>query len=441
MMSFSIDKQTLEDLELFSRSKNQPSVFRFFTDVRTHGGKLALLGMMQSPSNDADFLRKRVELIRFVHNRHLTLPFIPGEVDHLESYYLPLHTPPLHDNLIDAAVDWFWSLVKPNNNYYLAFRGVHFVRNLVQILHDFCHEIEPGFPGYFLNLKHDIEGLLHQKVFRQLAGYKRRLISFRQINHFDYLLRSKGKEEIRKLLDYVYQIDAIESVARTATNRHLAFPEFFAGDTTELEIDQLFHPFLEKPVLNDIRIGKEENMCFITGPNMAGKSTFLKAVGLCIYLAHIGFPVPAKSMKTSVFNGLSITINLRDELSLGYSHFYSEVQRVKEAATSIRDQQRMVVIFDELFRGTNVKDAFEGSVEIINALTAIPDSLFFISTHLIEVADKITNPVSVLFRYLDIKMEEDQPLYSYQIKEGISNERLGLLILKREKILELLKPK
>ncbi len=395
MMSFSIDKQTLEDLELFSRSKNQPSVFRFFTDVRTHGGKLALLGMMQSPSNDADFLRKRVELIRFVHNRHLTLPFIPGEVDHLESYYLPLHTPPLHDNLIDAAVDWFWSLVKPNNNYYLAFRGVHFVRNLVQILHDFCHEIEPGFPGYFLNLKHDIEGLLHQKVFRQLAGYKRRLISFRQINHFDYLLRSKGKEEIRKLLDYVYQIDAIESVARTATNRHLAFPEFFAGDTTELEIDQLFHPFLEKPVLNDIRIGKEENMCFITGPNMAGKSTFLKAVGLCIYLAHIGFPVPA----------------------------------------------RMVVIFDELFRGTNVKDAFEGSVEIINALTAIPDSLFFISTHLIEVADKITNPVSVLFRYLDIKMEEDQPLYSYQIKEGISNERLGLLILKREKILELLKPK
>jgi DNA mismatch repair protein MutS len=145
-------------------------------------------------------------------------------------------------------------------------------------------------------------------------------------------------------------------------------------------------------------------------------------------------------MKTAVFNGLSTTINLRDDLNLGYSHFYSEVRRVKEAATNIREQQRMVVIFDELFRGTNVRDAFEGSLWIINALLEIPDSLFFISTHLIEVADKITNPGSVLFRYLDITMEEDQPVYSYLVKEGISEERLGLLILKREKILELLKP-
>jgi len=53
--------------------------------------------------------------------------------------------------------------------------------------------------------------------------------------------------------------------------------------------------------------------------------------------------------------------------------FYSEVRRVKEAAPNIMEQQRMVVIIDELFRGTNVKDAFDGSLEIINALTAIPD--------------------------------------------------------------------
>ncbi len=286
-VSFTIDKQTLEDLELFSRSKDQPSVFRFFADVRTHGGKLALQHMMQSPSNDPEFLQKRVDLIRFVHDQQLCFPFIPGEVDHLEHYYLPLHSPPLHDNYIDSAVDWFRSKVKPNNNYYLAFRGVHFVRNLIQVLDEFCREIGSDFPEFYLNLKLDIEGLLQQKVFRQLAGYHRRLISFRQINHFDYLLRSKGKEEIRKLLNYVYQIDAIESVAQVVRNRNLAFPEFLPGESEDIEIKGLYHLFLEEPVQNDICIGEGKNMCFVTGPNMAGKSTFLKAVGLCIYLAHI----------------------------------------------------------------------------------------------------------------------------------------------------------
>ncbi|MEH3114876.1 MutS-related protein [Pedobacter terrae] len=69
---------------------------------------------------------------------------------------------------------------------------------------------------------------------------------------------------------------------------------------------------------------------------MAGKSTFLKSVGISIYLAHLGFPVPAANMETGIWQGLISTINLPDNLNQGYSHFYNEVLRVKQVAEKIK---------------------------------------------------------------------------------------------------------
>ena len=98
---------------------------------------------------------------------------------------------------------------------------------------------------------------------------------------------------------------------------------------------------------------------------MAGKSTFLKALGVAIYISHLGFPVPAEKMSTTIYNGIITTINLSDNMNRGYSHFYSEVRRVKEVANKLKEKNRLLVIFDELFRGTNVKDAFDASLLII----------------------------------------------------------------------------
>lgn len=106
---------------------------------------------------------------------------------------------------------------------------------------------------------------------------------------------------------------------------------------------------------------------------MSGKSTFLKTIGLHIYLAHLGFPVPAKKLKISIFDGLFTTINLADNLNLGYSHFYSEVKKVKDIVLKINSKKNLIVIFDELFRGTNVKDAYDASLIIISTLAKIRD--------------------------------------------------------------------
>ena len=110
---------------------------------------------------------------------------------------------------------------------------------------------------------------------------------------------------------------------------------------------------------------------------MAGKSTFLKSVSLTVYLAHIGFPVPAKSCEISIFNGLFTTINLSDDIQQGYSHYYSEVKRIKDMALNLNSHKKLFIIFDELFRGTNVKDAYEASLLITKVFFEIKELTFY----------------------------------------------------------------
>lgn len=133
---------------------------------------------------------------------------------------------------------------------------------------------------------------------------------------------------------------------------------------------------------------------------MAGKSTFLKSLSISVYLAHLGLPVPAKYMKTSKYNGLLTTINLSDNINKGYSHFYNEVLRVKYVAERINQVRNIFVVFDELFRGTNVKDAYEASLSVISAFSKLNKGFFAISTHIIEVADKLKDNKSIFLKIL-----------------------------------------
>jgi len=171
---------------------------------------------------------------------------------------------------------------------------------------------------------------------------------------------------------------------------------------------------------------------------MAGKSTFLKAFGVAVFLAHLGFPVPAVSMRTGVFNGLFSTINIADDLNKGYSHFYSEVLRVKTVAEKINRTGNMVVIFDELFRGTNVKDAHDATLAIISAFAKVQGSVFLVSSHIMEVTEQLHTVGNIRFGYFHTVIDGKTPVYSYCLREGVTEERLGMLIIENEKIIEII---
>jgi DNA mismatch repair ATPase MutS len=141
-------------------------------------------------------------------------------------------------------------------------------------------------------------------------------------------------------------------------------------------------------------------------------------------------------MKTTVFNGLVTTINLPDNISDGLSHYYSEVKRVKDVAQKLTENDRLFVIFDELFRGTNVKDAFDASLLIISELSFVRNSAFFISTHIVELAGELQKYPNISFQQMETFFEDDKPMFTYKLSEGISIERLGMYIVLKEGIVD-----
>mgnify|MGYP003346955831 CR=1 FL=1 len=171
---------------------------------------------------------------------------------------------------------------------------------------------------------------------------------------------------------------------------------------------------------------------------MAGKSTFIKSVGSAVYLAHLGMGVPAKEMKLCLFDGILSNINIMDNLSKGESYFYNEVQRIKSTITKINDGRRWLILIDELFKGTNVEDAMKCSSIVIEGLLKIPESIFILSTHLYEIGSALKIHSNISFNYFETKMINEDFHFSYQLKEGISNDRLGYLILKKEGVVEML---
>ncbi|RLD73735.1 MAG: hypothetical protein DRJ07_20445, partial [Bacteroidetes bacterium] len=261
-----------------------------------------------------------------------------------------------------------------------------------------------------------------------------------ELLRFDKVFRDTHKEKVLELIDIIYELDVLVSQAKANIKYKLIFPDFVDSDQTVFETEGLYHLFVNKPIDNDVYFGSEENFIFLTGPNMAGKTTFLKACGVAVFLAHLGMGVSAKSMKLSYFSQLFTSLNVSDNLPKGYSYFYSEVRRVKDVANVLRENKTVFIIFDELFKGTNVKDAFEGSLKIIKKLSKWKNSFFLLSSHLLELGNELKSEKSIRFMYFDSQVVKGKPVFNYKIKEGLSDERLGMLILENEGVFNLLEP-
>ncbi len=440
-MIFDIDKQTIRDLELFTDKKNGNSIYSIFNRTATIGGQDTLYEMLNNPVSDLDFLQTRKEEINFffLHDYHLKLH--KRQLDYIE-FYLRNRRFPLRDNIIDAAFDALSNKITLNSDYYYISEGIFHIVQLLIDLDMFIEEAKTLIMPVSLEQELEkIKKITSSKKLNDLFNKPPKQVkdlSSSQINKLDRLFRVTEKDTFRELLATVYKIDVLQTFSQIMKNEGFSLPEYCSESQTEFDVVDGFHPFLASPVKNSFSFNQESNLCFVTGPNMAGKSTFLKTVGLMIYLSHVGFPVPAKSLKTSILNGLFTTINLTDNMNLGYSHFYSEVKRVKDLVLKIKPDSRFLIIFDELFRGTNVKDAYDASLMIISALAKIRNNIFFISTHILEIAETIENKETIMFRCFGSELINQQPIYDFKLKEGISEERIGLLIIKNESIPQIL---
>ncbi|TVQ06950.1 MAG: hypothetical protein EA361_18955 [Bacteroidetes bacterium] len=435
-MTFICDRQTATDLDLFEKPRGEASVFSLFNCTRSTGGKLKLEMLFAYPLSDINTLEERVSMIRYLCVNRNQLHINRENLNFTEIYLKQQNVPYRTSRLTSIRKAIYYAL-KPNNEYYLIQRGVKQLTDLIIYLYDFfCALDEDQLPEILENYRQTVINRVKKTRLKNvLTLRKKEKLNAQDTGRLDFYFRRKEKSSVRDLLELVYFMDAFQSVAEASVKHCFSLPTFIRNKGS-FNITGLFHPFLENPVVNDFSSIPGKRVCFLTGPNMAGKSTFLKALSISVYLAHLGFPVPAANMQLPVFNGLLTTINLSDNINKGYSHFMNEIMRIKHVAAQLRINNNLFVVFDELFRGTNVKDAFDGSLSVINAFSKHEKGFFAISTHLVEVAEQLAGNENVFFNCFEARLDLEIPVYNYKIREGISKERIGLYLLKKEKVIE-----
>ena len=443
-MKFQTDRQTLIDLGIFSSVKGQPSVFDLFNKTKSLLGKEQLLYYLDHPLSDPVELNKRKDAIYFFKNltcRH-DLNINKNDLDFIEHYLSHEFYPAKPLSKFRVLYKSLKQKFGPTNEYYIIERGIDYILDLLNNLYSFstilaeypCPEIIEKNNTFILELfkQPQFKSALKIKEMQKLNPFS--------IATFDYNFRFIDKDVIRKLLSIIYDYDVFITVAQIATDKGFSFPEVLPAQESIYEIEDTYNPFITAPIKNSVSFSSSKNLTFITGPNMAGKSALLKTLGIVAYLAHVGFPVPASKCRISILSGLFTTINLSDNISLGYSHFYAEVARIKMIAEKLKENSNMLIVFDELFRGTNIKDAHDGSLAIISAFSKINTCFFAISTHIIEVAENMNNLNynGICFKQMDVIEKDNAFEYTYQLIDGISDKRLGMHIIEKEKIIDII---
>lgn len=277
-----------------------------------------------------------------------------------------------------------------------------------------------------------VQELLHgselEEVLQQTLDEKARLSNY-TIDKYDYLFRCTRLLSIRELLSVVYMFDVCRTAHRVAKAKNFCFTPTMV-QTMEFSVEGIVHPFVENAQKNNWEMSCG-NICLFTGSNMAGKSTTLKALALAVWLAHCGLPVPVKSMICPVYEGIYTSINLPDSLRDGRSHFMAEVLRIKEVLQKAGTGKKCLVILDEMFRGTNAKDAFEASVAVNELLKEYSNCHFLISTHILEYAKAFELDPFCCFYYMEAEIKDDNFVCPHRLQKGISEARVGYWVVRK----------
>jgi DNA mismatch repair protein MutS len=430
-----IDRQTLRDLEVFEAPPGGRSVFELLDRTRTAGGRRRLRQRLaEPPAALADVLRAQ-EAVRFLaaHPGIAEVEADDALLKEVEGYLDSNYAPAGHGGAVASAAA-AWYRLRWGDNFAALARGVrvtlHFLRALRTVARDLEDMNAPALLAeQAARIRAATEGSRAEPLRLDDADEP---LPARRVLAVDRLLRERMRAEVAGLRESLYELDALASMAEATTALGMRFPKLIDADRPVVRIRGLRHPLLERAVPNDFALEPGRTLIFLTGPNMAGKTTYMKAAALCVLLAHAGAGVPADEMELSAFDRLFGSINTTDNVRLGYSYFFSEVRRVKEAAQVLARGERTFFVFDEIFKGTNVRDALDASRMVISGLAASAGSVFIVSSHLAELAPELEALGTVQLRYFDARIEGGEPRYDYRLKPGSSPQRLGLLLLERE---------
>ncbi len=437
-MAFFTDKQTLEDLNITGKYKPN-SLFSIFNKVITTGAERLLEEYLLNPLTDEAAIVKRSKYFLFFSQHNFQFPISNVGFSTMENFLLSGGGRSLitsASNTLRRKVMFKLGIGEEEQTFRKNFAAT--IKELSAVF-EFLQEIK--LVSSDRTIDRDIAkalSVLNNPGLQQILSKPNSTPGFLQMIKYDHYLREVMREQLKDVMDLLYRIDVYISVAAVAKANKYVFANVLPRDKNEIEIKNCRHPAIPNAKGNTISLNDENNLLFLTGANMAGKSTLMKSFGIAVYLAHAGFPVAADAMNFSVKDGLFSSINVSDNIDMGYSHFYAEVLRVKQVAQEVSNGKSLVVIFDELFKGTNVKDAYDATLAVTEAFAGYSNCFYIISTHIIEVGDGLKGKINkVKYAYMPTVMHGNIPHYTYELTQGITSDRHGMRLIGNEKILEL----
>ncbi len=243
--------------------------------------------------------------------------------------------------------------------------------------------------------------------------------------------REENANELPHWLESLGEWDSLLSLATL----HYNYPNYaFAKISTALEVESRDMGHLLIPnksrVTNNFNLGKPANVWLITGANMAGKSTFLRSVGVNFVLGSIGSPVCA-SYWIQPLIAMRSGMRTTDSLQEHQSYFYAELHRLQAIMEELRSGKPMIILLDEILKGTNSTDKQTGSRELLRQLKDL-QALVILATHDIALGDLESQyPNQVMNACFEGNIENDQLTFDYTLHEGVARKANATFLMQK----------
>jgi DNA mismatch repair ATPase MutS len=240
--------------------------------------------------------------------------------------------------------------------------------------------------------------------------------------------RHQFNSVIPQWLSAVAQMEALLSLA-TYSFEHPddPFPQVLSGDPTFVATG-LGHPLIPNArcVRNDLALNSEHRLLLISGSNMSGKSTLMRAAGINTVLAMAGAPIRAHSLQlTPLRVGASILVN--DSLQKGSSRFYAEITRLRHIRDLATQRPPLFFLLDELLQGTNSRDRLIGAQGVVNSLLAT-DAIGLISTHDLAVTQLSSSLIHNM--HFQDEIEDGKMNFDFILREGPVTRSNGVALMR-----------
>ncbi len=433
------DKTTLRDLAIFGSQGED--VFSLIDRTTTAAGREALRHILLQPPDRFELLLETQEVVKWWsrNGTRWTQQVSNGTLVLLEKFFESADTHHAPGGFALLLGNFFQKLVNRNQYSFIQFS----VAQIADLLRG-CTELtgllqEKDLPRLLAEKLEAIHEVLQHPLVEPLMQANKHT-SYATLSRLAYRARRELKHQTYRLVDLFAQLDAWQAMGAATSTLGWQFPKLLPALPLRFRVEGLYHPLLESPVPYEIAFDAPQHFLFLTGANMSGKTTLMRALGLSALLAHVGMGVPARSMELSFLEGIITNMHVEDNLLRGESYFLAEVLRMKKTAEKLVGSGPHLVLMDELFKGTNVHDAYECTRAVVDGLLLHPHQLLVLSTHIHEAAHHFEKRSDICFARFITTMNEDGSFhFSYELKPGISDDRIGYRILQQEGVLDLLR--